>query len=437
MRSFAVFLLLTASLAATVACASGGAAVTQPRAEAAAAAARVPGSAATRAGIRRPQDVEGCTTSGSASFVGGGAGNVAGGLDSGVLEGSSNNACAEYTAIGGGEYNTIDSSSNYSLVAGGYNNQMSAQYAFIGGGGDNTVSGLSSVISGGSANNVPASHGFVGGGQSNSVASGADFGSIAGGENNTVSSEWGVIGGGYRNSASGTGYAFIGAGLANAASGEGAVVTGGYGNKASAAWATIPGGYVNTASGTFSFAAGGRAQALHTGAFVWSDGSDGDGLLKSTAAYQFLARAAGGVTFWSNSAATVGVKLAPGSGTWASLSDRASKADVARIDESGVLLKLAALPISTWSYVSERGVRHVGPMAQDFYAAFGVGEDDRHITAIDENGVALAAIKAVHRENLRLRAQLAASRAADARQYRSLASEIRRLRVVLEQLRTR
>jgi hypothetical protein len=39
-------------------------------------------------------------------------------------------------------------------------------------------------------------------------------------------------------------------------------------------------------------------------------------------------------------------------------------------------------------------VRHIGPMAQDFYAAFGVGEDDRHITSIDEDGVALAAIKA-------------------------------------------
>jgi DNA-binding transcriptional MerR regulator len=35
-------------------------------------------------------------------------------------------------------------------------------------------------------------------------------------------------------------------------------------------------------------------------------------------------------------------------------------------------------------------------MAQDFYAAFNVGEDDRHITSIDEDGVALAAIKALN-----------------------------------------
>jgi hypothetical protein len=63
------------------------------------------------------------------------------------------------------------------------------------------------------------------------------------------------------------------------------------------------------------------------------------------------------------------------------------------------------LPVSSWQYKTERGVRHVGPMAQDFYAAFGVGTDDRHITSIDEDGVALAAIKALHAENAGLHAE--------------------------------
>ncbi len=56
-------------------------------------------------------------------------------------------------------------------------------------------------------------------------------------------------------------------------------------------------------------------------------------------------------------------------------------------------------------------------MAQDFYAAFGVGEDDRHITSIDEDGIALSAIKAlhadvvkVHAENVNLRAENASLR---------------------------
>jgi hypothetical protein len=141
---------------------------------------------------------------------------------------------------------------------------------------------------------------------------------------------------------------------------------------------------------------------------VWSDGSNGDATLASTRAYQFLARAAGGFTLWTNAAATVGATLAPGSGTWASASDRNMKTNIARIDDAAVLEKVARLPIDRWSYISERGVRHVGPMAQDFYAAFGIGPDDKHITSIDEDGVALAAIKALHAENAALRARLAA-----------------------------
>ena len=110
------------------------------------------------------------------------------------------------------------------------------------------------------------------------------------------------------------------------------------------------------------------------------------------------------MTFWTNAASTVGATLAPGSGTWASASDRNLKTDVANVDDAAVLEKVAALPISRWSYKSERGVRHLGPMAQDFYAAFRVGEDDKHITSIDEDGVALTAIKALHTDNLTLHA---------------------------------
>jgi hypothetical protein len=89
-----------------------------------------------------------------------------------------------------------------------------------------------------------------------------------------------------------------------------------------------------------------------------------------------------------------------------------TKTDVVRIDDAAVLDKVASLPISKWSYKSEHGVRHVGPMAQDFYAAFKVGEDDKHITSIDEDGIALAAIKALHVENGSLRTQEAISHAA-------------------------
>jgi hypothetical protein len=56
---------------------------------------------------------------------------------------------------------------------------------------------------------------------------------------------------------------------------------------------------------------------------------------------------------------------------------------------------VAALPIERWSYRGETA-RHLGPMAQDFAAAFGLGEDDRHIFPLDAAGVALAALQGLH-----------------------------------------
>jgi hypothetical protein len=55
------------------------------------------------------------------------------------------------------------------------------------------------------------------------------------------------------------------------------------------------------------------------------------------------------------------------------------------------------MPISTWSYKSDdRDVRHMGPMAQDFRAAFGLGDTDRAYHPIDAHGVTLAAIQALY-----------------------------------------
>ena len=56
-----------------------------------------------------------------------------------------------------------------------------------------------------------------------------------------------------------------------------------------------------------------------------------------------------------------------------------------------------SVPISTWNYkTQDASVRHMGPMAQDFHEAFGLGEDDKHITTVDADGVALAAIQGIH-----------------------------------------
>jgi hypothetical protein len=77
-------------------------------------------------------------------------------------------------------------------------------------------------------------------------------------------------------------------------------------------------------------------------------------------------------------------------------SDRALKRSIEPVDADRVLAGVERLDVSRWSYRWDGpAVRHIGPMAQDFAAAFEVGEDDRRIHPIDMNGVALAAIKAL------------------------------------------
>ncbi len=79
-------------------------------------------------------------------------------------------------------------------------------------------------------------------------------------------------------------------------------------------------------------------------------------------------------------------------------SDRESKKGIQPVDVDQVLASVASMPISTWSYKrDDGGVRHMGPMAQDFHAAFGLGKDERGIATLDASGVALAAIQALNR----------------------------------------
>jgi len=85
-------------------------------------------------------------------------------------------------------------------------------------------------------------------------------------------------------------------------------------------------------------------------------------------------------------------------------SDRSAKTDFEPVRPEEILAKLAALPIQSWRYTNETtGVRHVGPMAQDFKATFGLGTSDTAIGIVDEGGVALTAIQGL---NQKLEAQM-------------------------------
>jgi hypothetical protein len=79
-------------------------------------------------------------------------------------------------------------------------------------------------------------------------------------------------------------------------------------------------------------------------------------------------------------------------------SDRAMKEDFAVVDAQAVLAKVAAMPITQWHFKEFPGAIHLGPMAQDFYAAFGLGVDDKSIATVDADGVALAAIQGLNQK---------------------------------------
>lgn len=67
------------------------------------------------------------------------------------------------------------------------------------------------------------------------------------------------------------------------------------------------------------------------------------------------------------------------------------------VDPVDVLNRLSSLPITTWNYKKDDpSIRHIGPMAQDFHAAFQVGDDDKHIHTVDAAGVAFASLQGLH-----------------------------------------
>ncbi len=380
---------------------------------------------------------------GSSSGIGGGFYNVASGYVAYVGGGDLNWAMTQNATIGGGYSNTITggqlianntigggvfnfNSGFAATIAGGHGNQATGEWSTMGGGGFNTVSGRSTTVSGGEYNiasgagstiggggwNGGATSGnkaygpasTIGGGYGNYLSPDAAYGVIGGGQQNVVTNTPGTnlgiptIGGGYNNKVT-LGGGTVGGGNSNTASNFDATVAGGNGNTASGGAAMVPGGASNLAQGSTSFAAGYRAKSLNNGCFTWADSNNFDFTCGTNNA--FTTRATGGVYFVTaingSGAATAGVQVGAGGNAWAALSDRNSKDNFVPVDARSVVEKLAQIPISTWNYkTQDAAIRHIGPMAQDFAAAFGVGEDNKHITTIDADGVSLAAIQGLY-----------------------------------------
>ena len=119
------------------------------------------------------------------------------------------------------------------------------------------------------------------------------------------------------------------------------------------------------------------------------------------------------------------MSLSSGGSSWSSTSDRKLKEHFQDVDPRQLLEGLSKVPITTWNYKAQgNDIRHIGPMSQDFHATFQVGEDERHISTVDADGVALAAIQGLY--------EMVQERDAEMAQQQE---EIETLRIELRQLR--
>jgi hypothetical protein len=357
------------------------------------------------------------TASGNASTAMGN-GTVAGG-DASTAMGERSTASGIYsTAMG---YHTT-ASAGYSTAMG---------YHATASGATSTAMGNGTMASGGISTAMGASTKATG-----DFSTATGWGTVAGGRSSTAMGENSTADGyystamGYVAKASGAysvamGHAPTASGSSSTALGHATMAGGsystamGYKTTASGVSTTAMGvettasGSASTAMGNQTIASGNYSTAMgawastnsQQGAFVYGDATTTT-MLAAPAANSFTVRATGGTTFYSNSSLSAGVSLAPGAGAWATVSDRNRKRDFHDVDGEVVLASIAKMPIQSWSYRSQDpSIRHLGPVAQDFYAAFKLGESDLTITTSDISGVNMLAIQALERRTRILQAE--------------------------------
>jgi hypothetical protein len=176
-----------------------------------------------------------------------------------------------------------------------------------------------------------------------------------------------------------------------------------------------------------------------SGTFVWSDGSAqaSADTFRNTANNEFAARATGGFRFRTNLAGTTGCNLPAGSGVFNCTSSKFTKQNFIMASGEDVLSKLRRIPVSSWNYISEgQQVRHIGPMAEDFYEAFRLGTGNTSIGVQDLAGVSLAAVKALDERTRQLdeRTEELRKKSAEVDQLRAELDSLKEAVLKLQQL---
>ncbi len=286
---------------------------------------------------------------------------------------------------------------------------------------NNSATGDFDTVSGGVGNTAAAFHAF-------SIGEAA---TVSGGAFNAAEEEFATVGGGFQNTASGSGATVPGGGN-NLASGNVSFAAGSYAqatNDNTFVWSDGSSGlFSSTTNDEFSI----RAQngvRIQSAKGIHLNAADEPIIVRDWDPFATNAPAdKAGIGRWglfmeptiltlgipgddvapryfqvakynTNGTPTMLMQVDQGgnvliAGVLSQNSDRKVKKDFTPVNPQAVLAKVAALPITEWVYKTATGARHLGPMAQDFHAAFDLnGNDDQHITTVDEGGVALAAIQ--------------------------------------------
>lgn len=325
----------------------------------------------------------------------------------GTVSGGSDNRAGHYfSTVSGGQNNLADAQA--AAVMGGTSNAATGDYSAVTGGDFNTASGANSIVAGG-VRNVAGGDDSLAAGAYATVASG-DHGTFVWADDSDFTSFTSTGPDQFLIRATG------GVGI-NAAPDDPNVELNVVGNGAGPDYANVFLRQASQPAGILMSA--GSATALSNNAAFYIDRYDGVNQSRIFAISPTGLVAMNGAP--NNRPLIVGTNNSNGNGAyltaggvWTSSSSRTFKDDFARVDVLDVLSRVVAMPVQTWFYKNdhEEG-RHMGPVAEDFARMFALGNDDKHIGAVDESGVAFAAIQGLNKkieaeqaENAALRSKL-------------------------------
>ena len=188
--------------------------------------------------------------------------------------------------------------------------------------------------------------------------------------------------------------------------------------------------------GDYTTAMGNYVSSSGYGSFIIGDHSSGSTVLKSSANNRFSSRFAGGYYLYTNSAHTVGAYLPANGNSWGVISDSTKKENLKPVDGEEILAKIVQFKLTSWNYIGQDPAkfRHYGPMAQDFYAAFGndgIGTIgcDTLLSSADFDGINFIAIQALEKRTKNNEAKIEESE-------EQMVAEIEKLKNALNLLQT-